>query len=824
MHIESSLQLFTFFGHGRYRRIYGNEGPLHAQLSPDGFEITLHGELPEGFYFLGFRLEENGFDWNTSMVELVTWPDNTPITTGPWDLDPINSRMGVPSFRLEVNGEDWGDIWAEMPDLRTQQKGEGHFEAGFRQPRTGSIHLRLAVIDSDRERFSFRSIKWGGLFEDERKALHVPWQPASGLLFFGEKTPRDLASVLQHPLGQFYIASMKKVFGNFPKYLEKYGPYKIRRYHLRNCAFLGLVLEDQQFIDLAIDGLRELLTRPSLSNSRSPRLMQGEDNDRDLSGKLVDICVIYSWLHSHLESDIKEAAFATARRYIEKMVRFYIRQRCYFGMPDFREHSLLSILGPLLSIHLFKEQLPQEPYRSYFGWLYNYYLQGLKHLPNDGFSDYSSFSVSALPIFRQAFGSYFGKDPLLGTPFFRNYAGAIQAMHDVEHFAALQPMNEDVRRINIQATADLAQGIDARRFYLRLLGESRRIFGEDLMIDFFEVLNADPALLELAEKHPEEWSEQAAAPGGIRDDVRSFDTGFVIGSSGDLSFSLYCGGNYPAKGNHRNSRQHRAVYVKDVGNFSIKVKNHYRVVPYLSQFKQEFSRGSQLSVNGEGYHAHGQWLAGNSYLHRPFLREITELPTVRAQKVVADLTPGYSRELGLHYVFRTVYVFKERELLVVLDEASTESPSLFSTGFLSCNWRQVGENHFCSGANPDHLIIPSPHQSSRNGELPELYLHCSSTYPARANLAVCPMVLPYIYGINNRVNTNDGVKADSMKTMEKPVVQRVTVETAGKQPRIGFASLFSFDPADRIELTSTGFVLQNSTKGSIAVLHADPAA
>lgn len=605
--------------------------------------LVLRGSLARGLYEMSLKTVTGTFPSESVMLHLTEWPSRRSVLAGPFDLDHTEFRMAVPTFRVFVNGRDWGLVWCEVPSPDDMKARRVRAMWGIRVEESGAVELRLEVPPDER-RLRWQDIEEITLGTDDRYSIHSAMDSALAgrPRLFGDEA-------MFARLSRGRDAIQQAILDNLQERLRKGddGSYVNRPVI---AALVGRLTGEAQWIEVAIARVLEHCRRPYWGYHNVPDIM-GWNNDRDTGMKMFETAAVYDWLFHRLAEDQRELVRQKLAYHAEIAYKVTVLQKNYWYYRTAEAHGQGLWFGFAAAALALVGDDPRAP--EWLDWIHGNIADALLHAPEDGISEWPVFNAQWLILTTMMLERSCQRRLSGELPFLRNFGRNIVKFVGEGGVppTLLFYLADRYRSGRCQADALRAA---------RLTSDGRRL--GDRNFDALALLAYNPAL-----------SPSRPTPVPLSACSRN---GTILCRSRDrkVLFTFRCGTPLTPRQHWAHNWINRSWYhSQHAGSFSWDVGRQTLVPICVPGYRQRTADSNLITVDGGGNHTDGRWLG--------YAIPLSDLPYVEhfatgggVSFCCANATRAYEAEYGVRRQVRRWVFFHDCGVLVMHDMIETDRP------------------------------------------------------------------------------------------------------------------------------------------------------
>jgi hypothetical protein len=720
-----------------WRDVTGTITDIRAE--PQRF--VLRALLPPGLYRVRMETTTGAFDMGTAMVNMVRVPDGKAVPVGPWDLHPTGPFMAMPMARVYVNGKLRGGLWFTMPG--PEQIAEGWLSADFGfEAEVGQTELALEFSERDHTRLDWGRMRFMEVRRDDRDICPLlptsPRHPRVGL-----KT-KEISALRTRLLAD----------PRFLAIMERHRAGDIDKIRILD-NFCEIDLECLAYLLTANKAIGQKLSQRIVEECRLPiwsghdesvdPLIMGGENDRQIGLRLYACAIAWDWAAGAFTKTERKLVLAKVREYLQKSYDFTVTQRAYMGYASIDPHSLGTWNGVGAACMAFYDDL--DIARKALPFFHGLMCRSLKLFPASGKSPWATYFPMHLVRYMAAASTFGGHQSELNhSPFLDNLAASLCACFQTPN---TQEMQRGLRtREHRYLTAYLhrfhpTRGIAA--IYQRFVEEEKKATG-GVQWGLFDLLYGPTK--------PVKAAQFPTLP------MLAHDIGDIIGTTrgrANVGFSLSAGHKAGKKAAFA-LMSHNREFMMSMAALEVSVDGSPILVNInISTYGLNSALTNTMCFEDGGMFTNGQYLNGEIGPEKcgQLLRAVITGRFVYAHAIItASLHPN----LKVTQADRIMIVDRQTGTILLADSFAGTRPIRFAT-HLHCSGfatAQAAGVYRLTGGQANLIAgIKDGDKGMSEEEKGELFVTVLDA-PAghRVSIQEPPWIPGYIYGINDRKNTD----------------------------------------------------------------------
>ena len=677
--------------------------------TPDERSLVLRGKLAPGRYQMMLKTKSGTFPSESLLIELTEWPSRKRVLAGPFDLDHTEYSMVVPTFRVFVDGDDRGLVWAVVSSPEDMEKRRIRAIWGFEADRRAATEIRLE-IPPDEERLRWADLRQLDLFLDDRASVPFKASDEGRPRLFTDQLAFERLVGDRDPVQEALLANMRDRLehGHDGTYIHR--PVI--------AALVGRLTGEERWVKEAIEAIEKMCARPVWGYHDVPEIM-GWNNDRDAGMRMFEAAFVYDWLYEHVTEAQRRLMREKMAYHASIAYRTTVLQKGYWYYRTAEAHGHGFWFGFAAAALALADTEPEA--QKWLDWIHGNVRDALAHMSEDGISEWLVFNVqwlilTAMLLERALGGRLRGRFPLLRN-YSRNIIGFTGPATSVAPLLLYLAGRHRDRRA--QADALLAIGLAADG---ASLAKPRHLHP-------LALLAYDPTL---APSRPSPARPAAVCSlGGLA---------MCRGRDPRTRFSFTCGTPLTARQHAAHGWISRAWYqIGHAGSFGWCVGGRTIVPLFVPTYRRDCSNANIITVDGKGHPTHGRWLGFDIPLAKTaWIEHFASGAGVTFCHATAS--EAFTAEAGvLHRVRRWVY-FHDAAVLVLHDTIELDQPRQLAWHLnTTAEPRAAGPNRYALAVKDAAFEVRALHSKvDGNDDLDGL----------ASEVATTQFVPPYTLGIN----------------------------------------------------------------------------
>jgi len=671
----------------------GQDQPLADRLGGltcepiDDATLMLRGELRAGLYEMSLATCPDGFDVDSILIDLVEWPSRRQVKAGPFDFDHTQYRMAVPTFRVWVNGEDQGLVWAEVPSPDDMSARRLRALWGVQVHQDGPVAIRLDVAPEDRRRLRWDALAEVILRPDDRYSLPLDASVSREIVhprLFLDTAGFERLAAAREPTQQALLERLVAWVESGRDYTYAYRTIAL--------ALVGRVKDDPRARAEAIERTLALCGREDWGYHDNPEIM-GWNNDRDAGDRMLETAVVFDWLYDDLDESQRRILIEKLARHADLAEQVTRLQKNYWYYRCCEAHGQGLWMGFTAAAAALLGHDARAP--QWLEWAIGNFDDALRHLPCDGIAVWTVFNMM-WHIYELAL-----LEGLLGRPLEGPY-----------------PFLDGYAR---NAPAFLPDSAGNFRFGTLLLYLARRSGDGRTQADAYRAMRLNADGTGHGGVHPlavllHDAAVAPSAPTPAPPVVRS-ESGLVFcrAPAGGVRFAFQCG--TPCTPRHHESHNwiNRAWYgISHAGSFAWFVDEPRKsgsvraitLAPFVVDgYRKRSNDVNVITVNGAGLYLHERSHGGRTPLTRvPSIEHFASIAGVTCCR--ANILPAYADACRLQHASRRWAFLHDLGVVVMLDRMVAEAPLPWTWNLHARreSWQQEGSACFATVAHGHRLV------------------------------------------------------------------------------------------------------------------------